>query len=163
MIDEIGMLRSVYLTPSELTARVPEVGPQPYVGNCGAREAESRQAGHTSKQSDLLRNNLLLGNVLMTNHDTAVCQSSCLSDLTAVYNLISLSEMPIANSYPSRSNPMSTKVVLGSMSRADEYQQILTGLKESAGGHEKVQGEMVDRVLDNGKSASPMLFSIGPH
>lgn len=62
MIDEIGMLRSVYLTPSELTARVPEVGPQPYaVGNCGAREAESRQAGHTSKQSDLLRNNLFIG------------------------------------------------------------------------------------------------------
>ncbi|EIW70079.1 Fe-S cluster assembly protein DRE2 [Tremella mesenterica] len=41
------------------------------------------------------------------------------------------------------------QVVLGSMERADEYQTLLTSLKES-GGH--VRGEMVDRVLDNATS-----------
>jgi len=51
MIDEIGMLRSVYLTRSELTARVPEVGPQPYaVGNCGAEKPKAvKRVTHLSK------------------------------------------------------------------------------------------------------------------
>ena len=43
-----------------------------------------------------------------------------------------------------------TQVVLGSMERAAEYQQLLASLKETAGSG-VVHGEMVDRVLDNGK------------
>lgn len=42
-----------------------------------------------------------------------------------------------------------TQVVLGSMERAEEYQQVVMGLKEAGG---VVQAEMIDRVLDNGKS-----------
>jgi hypothetical protein len=42
----------------------------------------------------------------------------------------------------------STQVVLGSMSRADEYQNLVTSLKAQGG---VVQGEMVDRVLDGGE------------
>ncbi|ORY31274.1 cytokine-induced anti-apoptosis inhibitor 1, Fe-S biogenesis-domain-containing protein [Naematelia encephala] len=57
--------------------------------------------------------------------------------------------MTIANgSY----GPITTaQVVLGSMERAEEYQQVLTDLKLNAG-HGHVQGEMVDRVLDNATS-----------
>ncbi len=45
------------------------------------------------------------------------------------------------------------QVVLGSMERAEEYQRVVTGLKESAAGSGgSVQAEMIDRVLDNGKS-----------
>jgi hypothetical protein len=39
------------------------------------------------------------------------------------------------------------QVVLGSMDRIEEYQQVLGDLKSTGG---TVQGEMVDRVLDNG-------------
>jgi hypothetical protein len=46
---------------------------------------------------------------------------------------------------------MTTQVVLGSMERAEEYQRVLTQLKEGAGAQGKVQGEMVDRVLDKGE------------
>lgn len=46
---------------------------------------------------------------------------------------------------------MTTQVVLGSMERAEEYQRVLTQLKEGAGAQGKVQGEMIDRVLDNGE------------
>lgn len=42
----------------------------------------------------------------------------------------------------------STQVVLGSMSRADEYQNLVTSLKAEGG---VVQGEMVDRILDGGE------------
>ena len=38
-------------------------------------------------------------------------------------------------------------IVLGSMSRAEEYQSLLTSLKDQGG---DVKGEMVDRVLDGG-------------
>lgn len=41
-----------------------------------------------------------------------------------------------------------TQVVLGSMEWAEEYQRVVTGLKESGG---VVQAEMIDRVLDNGQ------------
>ncbi|WVR08659.1 Fe-S cluster assembly protein DRE2 [Kwoniella sp. DSM 27419] len=40
-----------------------------------------------------------------------------------------------------------TQVVLGSMQRAEEYQRVLTQLKGASSGI--VQGEMVDRLLDN--------------
>ena len=41
------------------------------------------------------------------------------------------------------------------MSRGDEYQQLLTGLREAAGSTGKVQGEMVDRILDDGEARFP--------
>jgi hypothetical protein len=50
------------------------------------------------------------------------------------------------------STMITTQVVLGSMERAEEYQRVLISLKESAGGQGKVQGEMIDRVLQNGMS-----------
>lgn len=56
------------------------------------------------------------------------------------------------------SGSTSAQVVLGSMERAEEYQQLLLSLQESAGAAGKVQGEMVDRILDNGKS-----FWLGHH
>ncbi|KAK4689246.1 anamorsin, partial [Tremellales sp. Uapishka_1] len=43
---------------------------------------------------------------------------------------------------------IATQVVLGSMERAEEYQKLVTELKSSSSG--VVQGEMVDRLLDNG-------------
>jgi hypothetical protein len=46
---------------------------------------------------------------------------------------------------------ITTQVVLGSMARAEEYQTVLVSLKEGAGWQGKVQGEMIDRVLDNGE------------
>jgi hypothetical protein len=49
------------------------------------------------------------------------------------------------------SSSTSAQVVLGSMERAEEYQQLLLSLQESAGAAGKVQGEMVDRILDNGE------------
>jgi hypothetical protein len=52
----------------------------------------------------------------------------------------------------STSTSMSTQVVIGSMGRAEEYGSILTELKSNGG---NVQGEMVDRVLDRGKSCHP--------
>ena len=61
--------------------------------------------------------------------------------------------MTIINGHAINNGSIPTQVVLGSMSRSEEYQRILSNLKESAkhGGH--VQGEMVDRLLDNGMSA----------
>lgn len=43
-----------------------------------------------------------------------------------------------------------TQLVLGSMQRAPEYQALLTSLKSAAPPSSSVQGEMVDRILDNG-------------
>ncbi|KAK8850602.1 Fe-S cluster assembly protein DRE2 [Kwoniella newhampshirensis] len=53
-----------------------------------------------------------------------------------------------ANGLSYSSGSSSTQVVLGSMQRAEEYQTLLVELKGAAGGG-KVQGEMVDRILDN--------------
>lgn len=39
-------------------------------------------------------------------------------------------------------------VVIGSLNRADDYQNLLTELKDSGA---NVSGEMVDRILDNGE------------
>ncbi|WWD20784.1 Fe-S cluster assembly protein DRE2 [Kwoniella shandongensis] len=50
--------------------------------------------------------------------------------------------------HASGSTTTTTQVVLGSMQRAEEYQTLLTELKGVAGAG-KVQGEMVDRILDN--------------
>lgn len=47
---------------------------------------------------------------------------------------------------------VSTQVVLGSMERLDEYQHVVTLLKENTQGQGTVQGEMVDRILDGGES-----------
>ena len=44
-----------------------------------------------------------------------------------------------------------TQVVLGSMERVEEYQQVLISLKEKSGG--EVRGEMIDRILDGGELA----------
>lgn len=61
------------------------------------------------------------------------------------------SSSTVANGRTAASGSRSTtQLVLGSMCRADEYQQVLTSLKESAASDMKVQGEMIDRVLDNG-------------
>ncbi|WWD07263.1 Fe-S cluster assembly protein DRE2 [Kwoniella europaea PYCC6329] len=46
----------------------------------------------------------------------------------------------------SSSTTTSTQVVVGSMDRIEEYQNVLTQLKNQGG---NVQGEMVDRILDN--------------
>lgn len=51
-----------------------------------------------------------------------------------------------------------TTVVLGSMSRAREYQTLLIDLKNQGG---EVRGEMVDRILDNGKSSPPFHRFVG--
>ncbi|WVQ86273.1 Fe-S cluster assembly protein DRE2 [Cryptococcus sp. DSM 104549] len=51
--------------------------------------------------------------------------------------------------HPAPAAGPSTQLVLGSMQRADEYQALLTQLKSSAPAGAKVQGEMVDRILDN--------------
>jgi hypothetical protein len=40
-------------------------------------------------------------------------------------------------------------VVIGSMDRFQEYQTILTAMRQREG-TEKVRGEMVDRILENG-------------
>ena len=60
--------------------------------------------------------------------------------------------IPVANGHYPGYSSITTQLVLGSMYRADEYQQVLTSLKESAGSDGKVQGEMIDRLLDNGES-----------
>lgn len=57
-----------------------------------------------------------------------------------------------AGASTSTSTSTSTQVVIGSMGRAEEYGSILTELKSNGG---NVQGEMVDRVLDRGKSCHP--------
>lgn len=59
----------------------------------------------------------------------------------------------------SHSGP-AAQVVLGSMQRAEEYQQILTQLKQAAGPSGTVQGEMVDRVLDNATTLPPPPLTI---
>ena len=43
------------------------------------------------------------------------------------------------------------QVVLGSMSRVEEYQKLVTTLKEAGG---EVHAEMVDRILDGGESCT---------
>jgi len=60
--------------------------------------------------------------------------------------------MPAVNGHATLPGSITSQLVLGSMERADEYQRLLTSLKESAGSQGKVQGEMVDRILDNGES-----------
>ncbi|WVO17311.1 Fe-S cluster assembly protein DRE2 [Cryptococcus depauperatus] len=45
--------------------------------------------------------------------------------------------------------PVFTQVVLGSMQRVEEYQKVLADLKSSIGENDRVQGEMIDRILDN--------------
>ena len=62
--------------------------------------------------------------------------------------------MAVINGQTLGSGSTTTQVVLGSMSRSEEYQQILLNLKESAKRGGQVQGEMVDRLLDNGRSAA---------
>ncbi|WVQ95566.1 Fe-S cluster assembly protein DRE2 [Kwoniella sp. CBS 9459] len=52
--------------------------------------------------------------------------------------------MTISNGFATPST--STQVVLGSMQRAEDYQRILVELKSNGA---NVQGEMVDRILDN--------------
>ncbi|ODN83048.1 Fe-S cluster assembly protein DRE2 [Cryptococcus amylolentus CBS 6039] len=56
----------------------------------------------------------------------------------------------------------STQIVLGSMQRSDDYQHILTELKSAAGPMGKVQGEMIDRILDNATSlpAAPLTIHL---
>jgi len=57
-----------------------------------------------------------------------------------------------ASAAMSQSISASTQLVLGSMERGEEYQRLVTTLKEGGG---VVQGEMVDRVLDGGELNLP--------
>lgn len=50
----------------------------------------------------------------------------------------------------SANSTTSTQLVLGSLDRGDEYQQLVSTLKAGGG---VVQAEMVDRVLDGGEWA----------
>ncbi|KAL0252581.1 Fe-S cluster assembly protein DRE2 [Cryptococcus tetragattii IND107] len=61
---------------------------------------------------------------------------------------------------PPHHSALATQVVLGSMERAPEYQAILTSLKSAAPPSSSVQGEMVDRILDNATTLPPPPLTI---